>query len=138
MIRSESCPRASDSERTIQKELTARSNPPVPTKRRKLPFRAGRFVGDLHDLVLAPVVESPFDQARLVECRMVTGRRRRFEEAVDKEHTALRLQRCTHLCPEPFEFNSWYVRKPEAEKHRIKSSLWLPGEEVRHGVLDNT
>src|SRR4029453_17959925 len=104
----------------------------------KLTLQAGRLVEDLHDLVLAPIVQSPFNQARLVDWRMVTGRRRLFEEAVDEEHTALRLQRCAHLCPEPFEFNSWYVRKPEAEKNRIKSSLWLPGEEVRHGVLDNT
>src|SRR4029453_13651751 len=91
-------------EGTIQEESTTRSNPAFPTERRETPLQASRFVEYLYDRVLATVIQSSLDQARLIEWCMVTSGRRLFEKAVDKKHSTFRLYRCRTLCPEPLEF----------------------------------
>src|SRR5215203_145080 len=96
-VRTDTCDRA------VEEERATSANPSVPSSLAQLMLQRFRLVKHLHDLKRPAVVESASDNARFVECGMIYGCRRLFNQTINEEDDSTRFRRTSYELPECVE-----------------------------------
>jgi hypothetical protein len=78
-------------------------NSRLPAQLREATLQLFGLVKHFHDVELAAIVQLSSNDTRIVDGRVVGGRRRLLEQAVDEEHLSTRLERRLHRRPETVE-----------------------------------